>query len=113
MSTAVDSTVNWPGTADSAPSQGPTSGSSRQVKSQGALRRYIDSFDQQTMLQMARLVSAEGAQLVERQTCALFGNLKQLQRQMQVLPAVALLYGADRLSGRLALAAIACMPACL
>lgn len=38
------------------------------------------------MMQMARLVSAEGAQLVERQTCALFGNLKQLQRQMQVCP---------------------------
>ena len=65
-------------------SQQASSGNPGQVKSKGALRRYIDSFDQQTMLQMARLVSAEGAQLVERQTCALFGNLKLLQRQMQV-----------------------------
>ena len=45
--------------------------------------RYVDSFDQQTMLEMTRIVSAEGAALVEAQTSALFGDLKQLQRQMQ------------------------------
>lgn len=32
---------------------------------------------------MTRVVSAEGAQLVEAQTAALFGDLKALQRQMQ------------------------------
>lgn len=45
--------------------------------------RYVDAFDQQTMLEMTRIVSAEGAALVEAQTSALFGDLKQLQRQMQ------------------------------
>lgn len=35
---------------------------------------------------MTRVVSAEGAALVEAQTSALFGDLKLLQRQMQVLP---------------------------
>ena len=38
-------------------------------------------------LEMTRVVSAEGAALVEAQTSALFGDLKQLQRQMQVLRA--------------------------
>ena len=47
------------------------------------------------MMQMARLVSAEGAQLVERQTYALFGNLKQLQRQMQVCCWLAQLVSAE------------------
>jgi len=37
------------------------------------------------MLEMTRVVSAEGAALVEAQTSALFGDLKLLQRQMQVL----------------------------
>lgn len=73
---------DFPGGTGSRSDQDSAPASPKQVKS-GALRRYIDSFDQATMMQMARLVSAEGAQLVERQTCALFGNLKQLQRQMQ------------------------------
>ena len=33
---------------------------------------------------MARLVSTEGASLIERQTAALFGDLQQLHQQMQV-----------------------------
>ena len=48
--------------------------------------RYVETFDQQTMLEMAQVVSAEGAALVEAQTSALFGDLKQLQRQMQASP---------------------------
>ena len=35
-------------------------------------------------MEMTRVVSAEGAALVEAQTSALFGDLKRLQRQMQV-----------------------------
>lgn len=50
--------------------------------------RYVEQFDQQTMVEMTRIVSAEGAALVEAQTSALFGDLKQLQRQMQVLTPV-------------------------
>jgi len=46
-------------------------------------RRYVEQFDQAAMLEMTRVVSAEGAQLVEAQTAALFGDLKALQRQMQ------------------------------
>lgn len=64
--------------------QDTASTSARAVKQQGALRRYIDSFDQQTMVQMYRLVSAEGVQLVERQIWALFGNINNLQKQMHV-----------------------------
>ena len=45
--------------------------------------RYVEAFDQATMVEMTRVVSAEGAALVEAQTTALFGDLKQLQRQMQ------------------------------
>ena len=33
---------------------------------------------------MARLVSTEGASLIERQTAALFGDLQRLHKQMQV-----------------------------
>ena len=47
------------------------------------LCRYVESFDQATMLEMTQVVSAEGAALVEAQTGALFGDLKALQRQMQ------------------------------
>ena len=50
------------------------------------LCRYVETFDQQTMLEMTQVVSAEGAALVEAQTSALFGDLKQLQRQMQASP---------------------------
>lgn len=49
----------------------------------GHVRRYVEQFDQAAMLEMTRVVSAEGAQLVEAQTAALFGDLKALQRQMQ------------------------------
>jgi class 3 adenylate cyclase len=48
------------------------------------LRKYIEGFDQATMIDTARVVSAEGAALVERQTTALFGDIKELTQQMQV-----------------------------
>ena len=47
-------------------------------------RQYIEKFDQAQLVETARLVSAEGAALVESQTTALFGDVKQLQRQMMV-----------------------------
>lgn len=49
----------------------------------GALRQYVESFDQETMVSTARLVTGEGAALVERQTKALFGDVKALQAEMQ------------------------------
>lgn len=52
-------------------------------KQKGALRQYVESFDQETMIATARLVTVEGAALVERQTKALFGDVKTLQSQMQ------------------------------
>lgn len=48
-----------------------------------SLRRYVEGFDQATMVETARVVSAEGAALVERQTAALFGDIKDLTKQMQ------------------------------
>ncbi|KAK9820618.1 hypothetical protein WJX72_012335 [[Myrmecia] bisecta] len=53
------------------------------ARPKSALRKYIESFNQETMVEMTRLVSAEGAALVEMQTSALFGNLSVLQKQMQ------------------------------
>jgi len=52
-------------------------------KRKSALRRYVESFDQATMLDTARVVSAEGSQLVERQTGALLGDIKTLTQQVQ------------------------------
>jgi hypothetical protein len=56
-------------------------GLARRPKS--ALRRYVESFDQETMMETARLVTLESATLTERQTQALFGDIKALQRNMQ------------------------------
>lgn len=50
----------------------------------GVLKKYIEGFDQQTLVQMAQLVTLEGGALVELQTQALFGDLPALQKQMQV-----------------------------
>jgi len=47
-----------------------------------ALKDYIEAFDQATMLEMTRVVSAEGGALVEAQVSALFGDLGALGRQM-------------------------------
>jgi hypothetical protein len=38
------------------------------------------------MMEMARVVSAEGGQLVERQTQALLGDIKALTKQVGLLP---------------------------
>lgn len=56
-------------------------GSLKRQKS--ALRSYVEGFDQATMVETARVVSAEGAGVVERQTTALFGDIKALTQQMQ------------------------------
>jgi len=47
-----------------------------------SLKSYIASFDSDTMLETARILSLEAAALVERQTTALFGDVKTLQQQM-------------------------------
>jgi len=43
----------------------------------------VESFDQATMVETARIVSAEGAALVERQTAAVLGDIKKLTKQIQ------------------------------
>lgn len=53
------------------------------VMKKGALKEYVETFDQETMMATARLVTREGAALVERQTEALFGDAKKLQEEMQ------------------------------
>ncbi|KAL3131693.1 hypothetical protein ABBQ38_007985 [Trebouxia sp. C0009 RCD-2024] len=52
-------------------------------KKDSKLRKYIESFDQQTLAEMTKQVSQEGAALIDVQTTALFGNLRDLQVQMQ------------------------------
>jgi len=47
------------------------------------LRRYVESFDETTLASTARIVSAEGVSVVERHTTALFGDIANLQMQMQ------------------------------
>mmetsp|Transcript_64946 Transcript_64946/g.205176 ORF Transcript_64946/g.205176 Transcript_64946/m.205176 type:complete len:448 (+) Transcript_64946:123-1466(+) len=48
-----------------------------------ALKKYVQSFDQSTMSETARIVSREGVALVERHTAALFGDVMTLKKQMQ------------------------------
>ena len=62
------------GEPETASSPGPSSGN---------LRRYVEAFDVAALREMAAIVSLEGAALVERQTLALFGDVKQLQEEMQ------------------------------
>jgi uncharacterized membrane protein YgcG len=65
-----------------------TNGTSRpnndnRAASPRTLRAYIERFDPQTLAQTARVVSAEGAAVVERQTTALFGDVRLLTVQMR------------------------------
>ena len=50
----------------------------------GSLRSYVETFTPETLQEMARILSAEAATLVEMQTTALFGDFKVLQKQMEV-----------------------------
>jgi gas vesicle protein len=73
-----------PSTPETSPSMEADDTSGSIVKNKrGALRQYVESFDQETMMATARLVTTEGSTLVERQTKALFGDIKALQSQMQ------------------------------
>jgi hypothetical protein len=73
-----------PSSPEASSSSQPSTSKEAPKPAKGALKKYIDSFDKQTVIEMARLVSMEGAALVELQTQALFGDLTALQRQMQV-----------------------------
>ena len=72
-----------------ASSSSPSSSSSGRKGGQGsedakmALRQYIQTFNQETLAATARLVSHEGASLVERQSTGLFGSVKELQEDMK------------------------------
>ena len=52
-------------------------------KRKSKMQEYVESFDQETLVETARIVSAEAAMLVERQTSTLFGDVQQLQQEMQ------------------------------
>lgn len=47
-----------------------------------SLKEYVNSFDQATLVETANILSIESASLVERQTSALFGDVRELQQQM-------------------------------
>jgi len=67
---------------DAAPdAPGPAAGAGKDGRA--TLKGYVESFDQQALQETARLVSVEGAALVERQTTGLFGKVADLQREMQ------------------------------
>lgn len=66
------------------PEEEPKQTPQNEPKKNSPLRKYVESFDQNTLREMASIVSVEGAALVERQTHALFGDIKQLQIEMQV-----------------------------
>ena len=74
------SSSTTPQSSESSPSEPP-----REASSDSALRKYVETFDQATMVETARIVSQEGAALLERQTYALFGDTKKLTQQMQVI----------------------------
>jgi len=84
-------TVSSSSSRSSSSSGGETSISGRSASEEGrslkrqksALRSYVESFDQATMVDTARVVSTEGGALVERQTTALFGDIQLLTKQMQ------------------------------
>ena len=73
---------NQPGSSDSPPTT-PSSSNLPVKKEKSALRRYVESFSQATMVETARIVSAEGAALVERQTSAVLGDIKKLTAEIQ------------------------------
>lgn len=60
-----------------------TTTDSGEPKRRNRLRQYVERFDQQTLLETARVVSLEGAAVIEHQVNALFGDIKELQAQMQ------------------------------
>ena len=53
------------------------------VKPKSKLQEYIETFDVQTLHETAQILSGEGATLVERQTRGLFGDISELQEEMQ------------------------------
>lgn len=52
------------------------------VPAKGSLKRYVESLDAEALGETARIVSAEGLALLDRQTSGLFGSVDALQRQM-------------------------------
>lgn len=88
-SSSSSSTTPNPADSSRTDSSGTASSSSRPDDSsltsgrKSVLRQYVEQFDQATMVETARIVSQEGAALVERQTSALFGDIKELTKQMQ------------------------------
>ncbi|KAI3427925.1 hypothetical protein D9Q98_006317 [Chlorella vulgaris] len=83
-SSSSSSSSSSSGASSSAGSGGPAEAASALTKRpKSALRKYVESFDQETMLETARLVTVESAALTERQTQALYGDIKALQADMQ------------------------------
>jgi hypothetical protein len=89
-STDPDSASPPPESSDASdePSTSGTSSDSKAGQEKGKkvkpeLRKYIESFDQETMRETAKILSREGASLLDRQTRALWGDVKELQAEMQ------------------------------
>eukprot|EP00195_Chlamydomonas_chlamydogama_P006118 CAMPEP_0202908678 /NCGR_PEP_ID=MMETSP1392-20130828/46850_1 /ASSEMBLY_ACC=CAM_ASM_000868 /TAXON_ID=225041 /ORGANISM="Chlamydomonas chlamydogama, Strain SAG 11-48b" /LENGTH=418 /DNA_ID=CAMNT_0049598121 /DNA_START=84 /DNA_END=1340 /DNA_ORIENTATION=+ len=83
MADAEESTAEPDRPTSSSSASSSSNSSSLMKKEKSALRKYVESFDQAMMVETARIVSAEGAALVERQATALLGDIKKLTAQMQ------------------------------
>jgi hypothetical protein len=57
----------------------------KRVQRKATLKEYVEGFDQATLVETANVLSLEAASLVERQSSALFGDIKELQTQMQAV----------------------------
>jgi hypothetical protein len=64
-------------------SESASSSSSNEQPKQPALRKYIETFDQDTLRNTARMMSMEGLSLLDRQSTALWGEANELQAEMQ------------------------------
>ena len=70
------------GAAQSTQPSQPKEASTDLASRKASLRRYVESFDAETLSATARIVSVEGVALAERQTTALFGSVEALSMQM-------------------------------
>lgn len=60
------------------------------------LKKYISSFDRATLVEMHRVMSREGRDLIDRQVTALWGDAKNLQEEMQTVCFVSMRNGRSR-----------------
>lgn len=80
----ADSAEDLDSASSSAASEASTSGQGAGGgERKSSLRQYIEGFDRETMMETATIMSKEGVSLLDRQSKALWGDVQELQKQMQ------------------------------